>query len=235
MTTLETKTAGSDDIASLWSTCILLRRFPDHERWRDKLRAVVDTELARTDAVGASRYASTDDLLQRYSRAALKKLFAFISDAVFDVAHQANAAVWPGLAQDRLRVGFAGAWFQVSNAQGGHDIHTHGNCSWSGVYYLEVDREEIRTAHPTLGPENGVTRLYGPHFDRLGGAAMDLGNAYLQKAHVDVAPEEGMLLVFPSWLPHRALPYDGKRDRVVFSFNARLHGASGDQAHPFGF
>jgi hypothetical protein len=70
---------------------------------------------------------------------------------------------------------------------------------------------------------NGVTRFYSPLFERLGGAYMDYGNSYLQNATVDFDPIPGRLIVFPSWLPHQAMPYQGARDRVIISFNASIH------------
>jgi ectoine hydroxylase-related dioxygenase (phytanoyl-CoA dioxygenase family) len=85
-----------------------------------------------------------------------------------------------------------------------------------------------------LGAANGVTRFYGPHFNRLGGAAMDFGNAYLQNAHLDVPPVPGQLVVFPSWLAHQAMPYHGSADRVIVSFNVSVHAAGGsDELHSY--
>jgi hypothetical protein len=99
---------------------------------------------------------------------------------------------------------------------------------------LQVDDDAKRAAHPVLGAANGVTRFYGPHFNHLGGAHMDFGNAYLQSAHLDIAPLPGQLVVFPSWLPHQAMPYQGEADRIIVSFNASVHAASGsDQLHPY--
>jgi hypothetical protein len=40
--------------------------------------------------------------------------------------------------------------------------------------------------------------------------------------------------VFPSWLAHQAMPYAGEQDRIIVSFNARVHSAIGnDQIHNF--
>ena len=70
--------------------------------------------------------------------------------------------------------------------------------------------------------------------NRLGGAAMDFGNAYLQNAHLDIEPVPGQLVVFPSWLPHQAMPYHGSADRVIVSFNVSVHAAGGsDQLHGY--
>ena len=55
---------------------------------------------------------------------------------------------------------------------------------------------------------------------------------------MDVAPRAGQLLLFPSWLAHKAMPYAGGldrviMDRVIISFNATVHGSSGDQLHGY--
>jgi hypothetical protein len=99
---------------------------------------------------------------------------------------------------------------------------------------LQVDAPEKRIADTNLGAANGVTRFYGPYFNRLGGAAMDFGNAYLQNAHLDIDPVPGQLVIFPSWLAHQAMPYHGKLDRVIVSFNVSVHAATGsDQLHAY--
>jgi hypothetical protein len=101
------------------------------------------------------------------------------------------------------------------------------------VYIVQIDDEPDRVQHPIYAAANGVTRLYGPHFATLGGAFVDLGNAYLQPPHIDVAPRAGQMLLFPSWLAHKAMPYAGELDRVIISFNATVHGAGGDQLHEY--
>jgi hypothetical protein len=78
-----------------------------------------------------------------------------------------------------------------------------------------------------------VTRLYGPPFTALGGAFVDIANAYLQPPHIDVQPLAGQLLLFPSWLAHKAMPYDGELERVIVSFNATIHARQGDQMHAY--
>ena len=177
----------------------------------------------------ASFYASQDDLLRRVSLPEWKTLIQFIVDSVRKTVVQANQGIWPDGAPG-FHLALEGIWFQISNQAAHHDVHTHGNCSWSGVYCVQVDEPALRTQHAVLKATNGVTRFYGPHFNRLGGAHMDFGNAYLQAAHVDVDPVPGQLVVFPSWLPHQAMPYVGEADRIIVSFNASLHAESGNDA-----
>ena len=164
-------------------------------------------------------YASRDDLLNRVKLNEWTDFVNFAVAAIRDSANLANVGVWPEESVD-LQIEIKGIWFQISNGGVHHDIHTHGNCSWSAVYIVDVDEHERRISHPSYGTMNGVTRFYSPLFERLGGAYSDFGNAYLQNATADFDPIPGRLIIFPSWLPHQAMPYQGDRDRVIISFNA---------------
>jgi uncharacterized RmlC-like cupin family protein len=112
-------------------------------------------------------------------------------------------------------------------------VHTHGNCSWSGVYYLQIDPPEQRAKHAQWGAHNGVTRFYSPLFPLLGGAHMDMGNAFMQNATLDISPQEGELILFPAFVPHKAMPYAGERDRIILSFNAQIHAPQGNQIYRY--
>lgn len=173
-------------------------------------------------------YASEDNLLERIQLPEFQTLIAFIANSLQKTVMNANAGVWPP-GRMSLQLQLMGCWFQIQNGMAFHDVHTHGNCSWSGVYYVQCDGESKRVEHPSLGSTNGVTRFYGPYTQWLGGAHVDIGNAYLQKNTVDIAPEPGKLVVFPSYLPHQAMPYEGEKDRIIVSFNAQIHAKGGDQ------
>jgi uncharacterized protein (TIGR02466 family) len=163
-------------------------------------------------------------------------LLSFIVEGLRDTVMAANGGWQDAQGQSpAFQIALEGLWFQISNKGVHHDIHTHGNCSWSGVYCVQVDDEARRCAHEVYGALNGVTRFYGPHFQHLGGAHMDLGSAYLQQPHTDIAPQPGQLVVFPAWLAHQAMPYAGEQDRIIVSFNASVHAAQGgNQRHAYG-
>jgi len=177
-------------------------------------------------------FASDDDLLHRVKLDEWQDFVGFIVSSLGDTAKQANRDAWAGQTFD-LRVGIEGMWFQCSRGGAFHDVHTHGNCSWSGVYIVQIDEPEQRVTHPVYGAANGVTRLYGPPLTTLGGAFIDVGNAYLLPPHHDVPPVPGQLLLFPSWLLHQAMPYNGEQERIIISFNASIHASQGDQLHGY--
>lgn len=221
----------------LWPTPIGLHRYPAAAEVNPLLVGVfaegrAAQERQRGEAPGAF-FASDDDLLHRVKLAEWQDFVRFIVASLGETAKQANRDAWAGQDFD-LRAGIEGMWFQCSGDGAFHDVHTHGNCSWSGVYIVQIDEPAQRVRHPVYGRANGVTRLYGPPFNVLGGAFIDVGNAYLQPPHHDIEPVPGQLLLFPSWLAHQALPYSGERDRVIISFNASIHASQGDQLHGYG-
>jgi hypothetical protein len=194
-------------------------------------QAMRATELAQNNESAHATevfYASHDQLLNRVQLPEFQALIRFIADALQNTVGQANTGVWPE-GRMRLQLQVVGCWFQIQNGMAFHDVHTHGNCSWSGVYYVQCDTDEVRTQHPSLGAMNGVTRFYGPYTNWLSGAYIDMGNAYLQTNTLDIAPQPGKLVVFPSYLAHKAMPYEGQEDRIIVSFNAQVHAPEGDQ------
>ena len=193
----------------------------------------ITQSAARNQPADAAFFASDDDLLQRIQLPEWSAFVRFLVDSLRSTVAQSNRAAWGPQPPD-LAIHINGLWCQIGNHGAFHDVHTHGNCSWSGVYCVQVDDAAPRCAHPVFGTANGVTRFYGPPFAALGGAHVDLGNAYLQPPQVDVAPLPGQLVVFPAWLAHQALPYAGAADRIILSFNASVHAARGsDQLHAY--
>jgi uncharacterized protein (TIGR02466 family) len=223
---------------ALWPTPIGVHRLTGAEDLNPLLVRVFGALRVQQEGGDARPFfASSDDLLQRIRLPEWQGFVRFVVESLRDTVTQANRSAWPaeGAAQGLpLQLAIDGMWFQVSNRGAFHDVHTHGNCSWSAVYCVQADPEPRRVQHPTYGAANGVTRFYGPPFAHLGGAHVDLGNAYLQPPHVDVPPLPGQLVLFPAWLAHQALPYDGELDRVIVSFNASVHAAQGgDRLHRY--
>ncbi len=120
-----------------------------------------------------------------------------------------------------VEIKFIDSWYHITNDGGFHDAHVHHGCSWCGIFYLELGASGIRKGKSA---PNGGSRFYCP--SNLGGSYRDFGNKYLT-ASVDPPIENGLLLLFPSYLMHSGLPYRGEQDRVVIAFNAQSHVKAG--------
>jgi len=218
---------------ALWPIPIDVRRFTEADNINPVLtRALTAIRAMEPERGSTNFYASADDLISRIRLPEFELLLKFIAGAVQNLAKQSNAQAWPP-GKLLMDLQFVGCWFQVQNGQAFHDVHTHGNCSWSGVYYVQIDPSEQRCQHSILGELNGVTRFYGPYTQFQAGAYMDMGNAYLQNSSIDIRPEAGMLVVFPSYLSHKAMAYEGEKDRIIISFNAQINARSGNQIYDY--
>ena len=218
---------------ALWPVPMDVQPWPEADAMNPVLVRALKA-MRSMDPSGASGnfYASADDLIGRMQLPEFAALLNFVAGTVQQVAKQSNAQAWPS-GKLLMDMQFVGCWFQIQNGQAFHDVHTHGNCSWSGVYYVQIDPAEQRRQHATLGELNGVTRFYGPYTQYQAGAYMDMGNAYLQNNSIDVQPEEGRLVIFPSYLAHKAMPYDGIKERIIISFNMQIHARSGNRIHTY--
>jgi uncharacterized protein (TIGR02466 family) len=223
------------DLHFLWPTPFLRTKFPAHKKVNKRLAKLFTEHRKSNDKVNAPVYSSSDDLLMRYNDPDLNALFSFISDELFKMSTEVNAKLWQFSRSTKLQMNVVGSWFQIQNGHGFHETHTHGNCAWSGVYYVQVDDDKTRIENKELGDMNGVTRFYGHHVDVSGGGYMDSGNLYLQDNCFDSPPEEGVLCIFPSHLKHMAMPYIGKKDRIIVSFNIQVHGDKGDGLFDYSF
>jgi uncharacterized protein (TIGR02466 family) len=223
------------DIQLLWPTPILRKKFDQHKEVNQGLVKLFTEHRKQHDTSNGTVYSSSDDLLMRYNDPSLMALFQFISGSVFEISSQMNGELWKYSRSKKMNMNVVGAWFQIQNGHGFHETHTHGNCAWSGVYYVQVDDEQQRVSNPELGQMNGMTRFYSHHLDVIGGGYMDSGNLYLQNTTFDSKPEEGVLCVFPAHLKHMAMPYIGEKDRIIVSFNAQVHGDQGDDLFDYSF
>jgi uncharacterized protein (TIGR02466 family) len=207
---------------SFWATPFYQRSWSDHAteatgiishlcdiKSRETARIASGVAPAAKSATGL--FESNFDLFAS-PHPGLAKFVAFAAETVrAAVAHVNGSRLNP----DQLRVSFPDSWFHITNGGGFHDAHYHGSCSWCGIYYLQAGDSG---RGPERGAPNGGNRFYSPL--ACGGGYKDYGNQYLDMTYVDPPPRDGLLILFPSYLLHSALPYRGERDRIVISFNS---------------
>ncbi|MDH3217989.1 MAG: 2OG-Fe(II) oxygenase family protein [Gammaproteobacteria bacterium] len=230
----KTKAEGNPNIVKLWPTTILAKRFAHYQKVNPALLELFYEHRDREQSSPEQAYASGDDLLSRYPlHKELNELAEFISEGIVEVATEANRGLWRQ--GEKVNVTLTGLWFQISNGFSFHEMHVHGNCSWSGVYYVRsADCSKSRESHRGKQP-NGVTRFYGPHIEHMAGGFGDYGNYYLHDSSWDSYPEDGKLCVFPSHIKHMPFPYAGKEDRVIVSFHAQVFNAGGTMNYDYSF
>jgi len=109
------------------------------------------------------------------------------------------------------------SWFHIACRGGLFGAHNHPMHSWSGVYCVQHDGDDPNTRSGQLtfiSPfitsttfiDTAVAKLRAPY--RMGTMGLRL--------------KPGQLVLFPSWLLHEVMPYEGDTRRITVAFNARF-------------
>ena len=100
------------------------------------------------------------------------------------------------------------SWYHITKTNGMHEPHIHPSCSWCGIYYIQSGDGD--SGHTVF--ENPVKSTY-----------IDRGNLFLDHMHtLRIKPQDGLLVIFPSYLSHYQAIYKGTEDRIVVAFNASI-------------
>jgi Putative 2OG-Fe(II) oxygenase len=102
------------------------------------------------------------------------------------------------------------AWANVNGPGGFNRFHTHPGSTWSGVYYVDPG------APPTDSDEGTPLHFFDPCLGRA--------NTFLQPvlpSRHSVRPVPGLMVLFPSYMPHMVFPHRGERERISIAFNLR--------------
>lgn len=98
-----------------------------------------------------------------------------------------------------------GTWAVVLQRQGHQGPHFHPDGYVSGVYYVELPPDMAQA-----GEHDGFIE-FGRTDSVFGGSQPPMTEL--------VRPEEGLMLLFPSYLYHRTLPFESERPRISVAFD----------------
>jgi uncharacterized protein (TIGR02466 family) len=100
------------------------------------------------------------------------------------------------------------AWANVSQRGDSNVAHIHGGCPWSGVYYVASDSGPgIRGNLVFTDPRTAALMVVHPY------------NPFKGANSISLAPEPGLMVVFPSFLYHSVEPYQGDGPRISIALN----------------
>lgn len=200
----------------LWPVMMYDFQWAEHKTYKDRLKEVC-RELEQQKqtsgvAVDAKRglYESGFDFLKTPDPA-VEMLGHYLKDCFFKSAANANKDYWPKGLNVTLEI--HESWCHITRDGGYHDMHTHPGSSWSCVYYLDCAEMDART-------KNGLNRFYCPYDNMY----TDAGTAWTgANTSIDINAQEGMVLIFPSWVQHSGLLYRGQQERYVIAANCKIN------------
>lgn len=107
-----------------------------------------------------------------------------------------------------LKFALDNIWVNVNEKGHYNQKHIHGQTVFSGTFYIQVDdlTGDIRF-HNDYTP----MQHYPIKFD----------HTHVFQTIVEYKPKNGMLLIFPAWIPHEVLPSQSNQPRISISFNIK--------------
>lgn len=104
----------------------------------------------------------------------------------------------------------AKAWANINRKGDWNAPHNHFGSHWSGVYYVQAP------------PNSGELALLDP---RPNIDMMDTGIEILdmfRNVPRPVKPQDGLTVIFPSWLHHQVSTHQADQERISIAFNIRF-------------
>lgn len=204
-------------LLKLFPTPVVVATMPDADALNAELRRII---LARAETSESLHYSNSGGWqsswdLHEWGGAPMQQVLACVrriaDEATVDRTGKRHKLAW------RIN-----AWANVNRSGHGNQFHTHPGAFWSATYY--VDDGGVG-ADPALGgefeiqdPRGAAPAMYAPHLTFPGEDGVALGTTQR------LPPRTGMVVLFPSWLPHGVRPYRGTRERISIALNFSLTG-----------
>ncbi len=132
----------------------------------------------------------------------IKTTRAYIASCIKDLLNNLTSR------DDDYKIAFSESWYHIGGKNSSHDVHAHINCSWCGIYYIDSGDKN----------KGGQTFFCNPIFSNF----LDLGTLHHNDTEHIVTPEDGKLILFPSYLKHFQSLYTGETERIVIAFNSSI-------------
>lgn len=209
-------------LTNAFSVPVVTAKLTDCEALNAELRELFLAKVAEGD-----RYRNPDPFVKRnealfesnfrlfdWPQPCVRTLRDFCIAAVYRTVRELNG--YDNATLQRLHSATE-AWFHVTRKGGWFGAHNHPMHSWSGVYCV---------CHHGDDPESDSGRFSVINPFATNTMYIDYGNAHMKQPYgmgprlVRLAP--GDLLIFPSWLLHEVLPYEGDDVRITVAFNVRF-------------
>ncbi|KOG63993.1 hypothetical protein ADK76_10795 [Streptomyces griseoflavus] len=194
-------TTPSSD-STLWGTPLYTRTIDDGPEVNDALHTLVrdHTRCRPSSTVGVRDAEKTTSDVLRWEHPAIDALRGWILEAACTLNRHVGAGQDAAGHQQPM---VAEAWAVVYHPEGLHQLHSHHDAAWSGVYYVATGR---------MREGCGLLQFVDP---RPAATAREPDRAPLHT----LSPAPGLLVTFPAWLRHWVTPYQGDAERVVIAFN----------------
>ena len=199
----------------LWPTYVGEFYNPEHDKIKNDLLDYFDEYIKKNPksrkAGENNRLYESEYNLHTLNNKHFKKLLLFISNSILTMSNEANKSEIQSFRKPMFQVTIRDSWF-INYKRGGFVLpHTHANCSWCCVYYVQLGNDADYANGGTYFQKTLPIRNIN-----------DFGSLYNKGATVKIKPEEGKLLVWPNFVLHGSTPYMGEKNKIIVSANTSI-------------
>jgi uncharacterized protein (TIGR02466 family) len=217
-----TRQGEESQIISTFGVPLAIAHLPNPESLNQQLRGLFVERASQGD-----RYSNPEPRVKRnktlfesrfnlfdWPETCVQSLKTFCMEQLFAVIRELN-----GYGDDMMKdIHYAlESWFHVTTNTGYFAAHHHPNHAWSGVYCVRHDGDD---------PESDSGKLTFINPNLASNMYVDVTTARLRHpysgAPIMLRLKPGQLVLFPSWVLHEVMPYEGNTERITVAFNARF-------------
>jgi uncharacterized protein (TIGR02466 family) len=188
------------ELAQIFSTPVWMSVYPDYEEHKETFLSCVrnfKNNNLQENKSNVSGYHSPETL---QTQEELRPLFQYVCEMAIQATQDLNFI--------DNNIFLTSAWVNFNDTrQCMNSEHVHGEIL-SGVFYLKVP------------PESGKLVISNPGMNRLwGGIQLVSQKNQFTGEMMKIEPEEGSIILFPSYLPHSVETNNHDDERISISFN----------------
>lgn len=204
-----------NDIQLRFSTPIMVRKWPEAYKYNDELRSIILQKQRSTDGVHLSNKGGwqSDDDLFRWGDKSIAALSQWVANCIYNIYYTYyREEFFESIQSEKIKFQLNhNGWANVNKKGDWNSTHNHPNSHWSGCYYVQAPNK------------SGVISFFDPrpHINMLdsGYPMLDI----FRQAPQDIEPEDGLTVIFPSWLQHQVTTHESDNERISIAFNTKIH------------
>ncbi len=201
------------EMHAMFPTSVAVFYLKDHEPLNRGLLAKVDD--LRLDKTTGQKAGPTEFGVSWQSESNLHELKEF--EGLVKCIHGAVDDVLAELEVEYESYVITECWANMNIRGVSHPTHSHPNSYLSGVYYAKAPENCGRIVFRDPRPQTAIIFAKPKRMNDF------------NVNQIKLAPQEGMLIVFPSWLQHFVQPNQSDEERLSISFNMMFKGELGMQ------
>jgi hypothetical protein len=166
-------------------SCYFIDTLFDFKKHKKVLLDLISKMPDKDRKSGVEQISKTDwNVPKDYNREYLNYFYNIIQEHMYKMCDFLHTDKWI----------ITNAWFQQYKNTDRHDWHTHTNCHFTSVFYLELPEKRYST---------------------------QIFNSFTKKI-IKVNVKEGDILTFPSYLNHRSIVNNSNKRKTIISFNSNF-------------